>query len=236
MIHVVVCDDDIYFLEYFKKLLETEIRIRGEKPSIVCCERGADLLEQCRKTHVDAVFLDIEMPEEDGFSIAKKLSESEEKPILVFTTNIDSLVFESFQHEPIWYLLKKNMDQLPKVVDKIIEKISETTSFFHAAIGTQIYRFPIPSILYFESRNHNTLLHTQTQEFKFRKKLNEIEKELCPQSFIRCHASYLVNNIHIKMIGRTSLTLFNGIQIPISRNKLESTQMEFMNYKGRFRL
>lgn len=236
MIRIVVCDDDIYFLEYFKKLLENEIRSRGEKSVIVCCERGADLLEQCRKAHVDVVFLDIEMPEEDGFSIAKKLSESEEKPILVFTTNIDTLVFESFQHEPIWYLLKKNIEQLPKVIDKIIDKMSETTSFFHVVIGTQIYRFPIRNILYFESCNHNTLLHTQTKEFKFRKKLNEIEKELCPQSFIRCHASYLVNSMHIKMMGRTELTLFNDIQIPISRNRLEQTQIEFMNYKGRFRL
>lgn len=236
MIRIVVCDDDLYFLEYFKNLLEAEIRSRGEKSAIVCCERGTDLLEQCRKTHVDVVFLDIEMPEEDGFSIAKKLSESEEKPILVFTTNIDALVFESFQHEPIWYLLKKNMDQLPKVVDKIIEKMVETKAFFHVIIGTQIYRFPIQSIIFFESCNHNTLLHTQSKEFKFRKKLNEIEKELWPQTFIRCHASYLVNSMHIKIIGRTSLTLFNNIQIPISRNKLESTKMEFMSYKGRFRL
>lgn len=236
MVKILICDDDQCFLEFFKERIKTEFNERGEAVDISCFTSGKEVYVTCQDDSADVVFLDIEMPEEDGFSVAKKISTLKNKPILVFTTNIDSLVYESFQHEPIWYLLKRNIDQIGKVVDKILSKIAEEKAYYQVTMGAYIYRIPIQDILYFESNAHNIVLYTLSGKYTFRRKLSEIEKELMIYPFIRCHASYLVNSMYIMILGKNSMTLTNKTQIPISRNKLEATQTAFMNYKGRLRM
>lgn len=233
---VIICDDDKLFLKQFSNILEKELRKRNQSSEIICCESGTQLFLELNKQTADVLFLDIEMPDENGFSIAKRLSKSCDKPLLVFTTGIETLVFESFQHEPIWYLLKRNMCQLPDVIDKILSKLVNTQKFFQISISNTLYRFLFSDILYFESSDHYIILHAQDGTYRFRGKLNDIERQLDSSFFIRCHASYLVNCQYIKALGKSNLYLSNGIIIPVSRNKLDETQEAFMNYKGSLRL
>ena len=233
---IVICDDDKLFLEHFSNNLKLMFKNKGLSPEIICCCSGKEFFIEFNKNLVDVIFLDIKMPDEDGFSIASHLSKLNDKPLIVFTTSIETLVFESFQHEPIWYLLKKNMEQLPYVIDKIIKHISEKQKFFQITISNKLYQFELDDILYFESDNHSIILHTKQNSFRFRGKLNDIGIYLMDMCFIRCHASYLVNCQYIKVIERTKLFLPDNIIIPISRNKLQHTKNMFMNYKGSLRL
>ncbi len=233
---IIICDDDTLFLEQFSKILEQTFDAHKQPVEIVCCNSGEQLFIELNHEAADVLFLDIEMPDEDGFSIATRLSKLEDKPLLVFTTSIETLVFESFQHEPIWYLLKRKMEQLPAIVDKIIKKIEDKQKYFQIMILNELHRFMLSEILYFESSDHYIFLHTQDQTYRFRGKLNDIEKQLDSRFFIRCHASYLVNCQYVRVISKSKLLLYNDIYIPISRNKLDDTQNIFMNYKWSLRI
>lgn len=233
---VIVCDDDKLFLQQFRNTLEKAFNARRQAVEIVCVESGADLFRTLGKQSADVVFLDIEMPDEDGFSVARRLSKLANKPLLVFTTSIETLVFESFEHEPIWYLLKSNMNQLPAVIDKIIHKLEHTKKYLEYLNSNTQHRVPLSDILYLESKDHYITLHTQNKIYRFRGKLSDIEKQVGKEFFIRCHASYLVNFQYVKALGKGKIYLVNNISIPISRNKLEETQESFMNYKGSLRL
>lgn len=233
---VMICDDDKLFLEQFSKILEQIFHEHKQSVEIVCCDSGKQLFLQLNQNAADVLFLDIEMPDEDGFTIAERLSKAKDKPLLVFTTSIETLVFESFQHEPIWYLLKRKMEQLPAIVDKILKKMEDKQTYFQIMIANKLHRFMLTEILYFESNDHYIFLHMQDETYRFRGKLNDIEKQLNCDFFVRCHASYLVNCQYVRVIGRDKLLLRNDIWIPISRNKLDATQNIFMNYKGSLRL
>ncbi len=233
---VIVCDDDKLFLQQFRNTLEKAFNARRQAVEIVCVESGADLFRTLGKQSADVVFLDIEMPDEDGFSVARRLSKLANKPLLVFTTSIETLVFESFEHEPIWYLLKSNMNQLPAVIDKIIHKLEHTKKYLEYLNSNTQHRVPLSDILYLESKDHYITLHTQNEIYRFRGKLSDIEKQVGKEFFIRCHASYLVNFQYVKALGKGKLLLSDNNIIPISRNKLEETQDAFMNYKGSLRL
>lgn len=233
---VVICDDDRLFLEQFRKILEQTFDEHGQSVEIVCCDSGKQLFLEWNQRAADVLFLDIEMPDEDGFTIAERLSKEKDKPLLVFTTNIETLVFESFQHEPIWYLLKRKMEQLPAIVDKVIKKMEDKQTYFQIMIANKLHRFMLTEILYFESNDHYIFLHMQEETYRFRGKLNDIEKQLDCDFFVRCHASYLVNCQYVRVMGKDKLLLRDDIWIPISRNKLTATQNIFMNYKGSLRL
>lgn len=233
---IILCDDDKDFLNSFEYKLREIFSYYKYNTEIVCCNSSDELFFEINKYPPDVLFLDIDMPNQNGFDIAARLFKAENKPIIIFTTGIESLVFESFNYEPLWYLLKNNMNQLPLVVDKIIIKLETSKKDFKIQISGIMYRFLLSDILYLESNNHYINLHTQDETYKFRGKLSEIEKQINSKYFIRCHASFLVNCQCIKAVGKNILILPNNISIPISRNKLFETQNCFMNYKGSLRL
>ena len=233
---VIICDDDKLFLRQFHHTLEKAFHQRKQAVEITCVESGSDLFRALGHQPADVVFLDIEMPDEDGFSVARRLSKLANKPLLVFTTSIETLVFESFEHEPIWYLLKSNMDQLPAVIDKIIHKLEHTKKYLEFLNSNTQHRIPLSDILYLESKDHYIILHTPDKTYRFRGKLNDLAKQVDSKLFARCHASYLVNFQYVKALGKGKLLLSDNNIIPISRNKLDETQEAFMNYKGSLRL
>lgn len=233
---VIICDDDKLFLQQFSHALEQAFYDRRQAAEIVCVESAAKLFLALGRQIADVIFLDIEMPGEDGFAAASRLSKLDDKPLLVFTTSIETLVFEAFVHEPIWYLLKSNMNQLPTVIDKIISKLERTKKHLEITVSNSQRRVLLSDILYLESKDHYIILHTQKEIYRFRGKLNDLEKQVDGRLFTRCHASYLVNFQHVKAFGRDKMLLSDNAYIPISRNKLEKAQEAFMNYKGSLRL
>ena len=73
---------------------------------------------------------------------------------------------------------------------------------------------------------------------RFKSRMSDIENELKPYSFIRCHIGFLVNCRFIKICSRTSITLITGQVIPISRAKAEETQNKsyFQNVNCHFKI
>lgn len=73
-------------------------------------------------------------------------------------------------------------------------------------------------ILYMESRGNHTFLHMDSQIFECNERLSTIYKRVS-DSFIRCHSSYLVNPMHVQSIKRFSLTMSDGVKIPVPEKK-----------------
>lgn len=67
---------------------------------------GAEAIEQCQQTHPDVVLMDIRMPEMDGLSAARRISDDENAPAIIFCTAYDEYGVEAFEAEAVGYLLK----------------------------------------------------------------------------------------------------------------------------------
>lgn len=196
----------------------------------------------------DCVFLDIEMPEMDGFQLLSQLNFRDFD--LIITTAYDNYAIKAFKEHAIDYLLKpidsedllktltrvrKNQksNNLGDEVKKIIENfttINQPKRLAIPLIGKTIY-INMDDILYCKADSNYTEIHmVNNQKEMLSKKLKELEAQT-NNSFYRVHNSYLVNINYIKEFVKNEglyLVLENGITIPVSRAK-KTELMQLLN-------
>lgn len=91
--NIYICDDEP------KILSDISARVKTALSEAVVSEftGGKALLEAFGENCCDVLLLDIDMPETGGLDIAERLAKTEKKPLLVFVTSHDELVYDSFQ-------------------------------------------------------------------------------------------------------------------------------------------
>ncbi len=188
----------------------------------------------------DCVFLDIEMPEMDGFQLLEKLQFRDFD--LIITTAYDSYALKAFKESAIDYLLKpvdsddliksvakikknKSKNILGQELYKIIEDITPKTTFGKISLqlaGKTIFVEP-NEILYCKSDGNYTKIYFENKPKELiSRKIKDIELMFNNSLFYRVHNSYLVNVNHISEFIKSDgqyLVLENGTTIPVSRSK-----------------
>ena len=120
---IVVCDDDEKFLKEFKTVLQERLTSLEIEAELTMYSTGKKLVEVCEQEEIDVLFLDIDMPEVDGFKIAESVRKKERNCLIVFCSNYSDFVFKSFRYEPFSFLCKENyQEQLSDVMKRIYEK------------------------------------------------------------------------------------------------------------------
>ncbi len=188
----------------------------------------------------DCVFLDIEMPEMDGFKLLNQLEYH--KFDLIITSAYDSYALKAFKESAIDYLLKPvDTDDLIKAVSKIKvhktdnllgEKFAQALAKIHAMNKDKTITFSLkgrnifvkPSeIMYCKSDgNYTEIIFTDNSSEMISKKVKDLELMLDNAVFFRIHNSYLVNLNLIKEYVRNEghyVILDNGTNLPVSRSK-----------------
>ena len=228
---IVICDDAPEFLDVFGKQVRSELQKRNMQAEIITCQSGLALLQEVVKAPTDAIFLDIDMPEINGFETAERLAPMENRPLLIFTTSMDEMVYRSFEYAPFDYLRKTALTELPRIVNRIVETLEKSQRYYEIPIAGRYERIPLSEILYFDVSEHYVTLHkvSGVQE-KYKSRLSDIEAQICNSYFVRCHASFLVNCRFIKMVDKSEIILLHGEHLPISRNRLSATQIAFSAY------
>lgn len=233
---ILICDDDMIFIQQFRELVFQEFKQQRYFVEFRWCQNGTEMVNIISSEPIDILFLDIEMPGMDGFMAAEQLNQLRNKPLLIFTTGFDHLVYDSFQYRPFWFLRKGHLSELSQIVKKAIDVLQHERRYYEINSNGEMYRFPITEILYFESDKHYAMLHTQKDCYRFKKKLNEIDMQLRTYHFIRCHASFLVNCRYIKVLRKNTVELTDGTEILISRSRMNETKTAFMQYIRSFHL
>ncbi len=188
----------------------------------------------------DCVFLDIEMPQMDGFTLLEHLTHRDFA--LVVTTAYESYALKAFKENAIDYLLKPvDSDDLTKCVKKIQRMVSngsqktdiqEVISLLSSSqsrtkiplhLNGRIVYQDITDITYCQADgNYTTIYKADGSKVVVSKKIKEIEAMLNHSHFHRVHQSYLVNTSCIKEYIRSDgqyLMIQNDISIPVSRAK-----------------
>lgn len=97
---IYVCDDELPILEK----LAGKVKEHIPEETVFGVSSGRELLHRLQESGCDILFLDIDMPDIDGMEVAKQLNQLEEKPLLVFVSSHDELVYESFWHHPFGFI------------------------------------------------------------------------------------------------------------------------------------
>ena len=196
----------------------------------------------------DCVFLDIEMPEMDGFQVLRHLHFKDFE--LVFTTAYDNYAIKAFKQDALDYLLKPiDSDDLVLAVEKIKQKKeknslgNELKKVLDHMKKDGLHKIPLSfstktiyvepeEIIYCKSDGNYTEIYLKNGKKEVvSKKLKDVETLISEPLFLRVHNSFLVNMRYLKEFIKTDgsyLVLENGASIPVSRTK-KADLLHFLN-------
>ncbi|MBP3610739.1 MAG: response regulator transcription factor [Lachnospiraceae bacterium] len=224
---IYVCDDETKMLEE----ISSQTANCMEKARITCFTSGKELLEQLRREGCDVLLLDIDMPGMNGMEVAEGLAGLEQKPLLVFVTGHDELVYESFQYHPFGFIRKQFLEaELGRVLEDCREELLREKKHFNFRTTGGELCLSLTELMFFESEGNYVKVFTMQEEYRFRSTLGAIENSLGGDGFIRVHKGFLVNQRAIRLFGTEQVELINGRSIPLGKIYAESAKQQFMRY------
>ncbi len=221
---IAVCDDEVTMLMLITTHTRNEFEKRGERVTVSSYLSAAKLLADIKEKQFDAVFLDIRMPDPDGFKAAKSIRGTAPETKIIFVTSEEALVFDSFDFQPFAFIPKTPGDvmlsRLSHTVENLISAVAaERKICIELPYNDKIYIKP-DELLYVNSEKNNLFYHRLNgEEIITRSKIQNAAELLPTDSFVRIHNRIIVNLNHIKAVecSHSSLTVTNGDELGISR-------------------
>ncbi len=181
----------------------------------------------------DLIFLDVDLGNENGIDIARELRREQRKSDIVFITSFSDYAVDSYDVEPLHYLLKSgNSSRLEDALNRFLAKNRPTKVRVKTTKG--MIFIDLSNIMYFEIFSHDIVMHMKDgREEAFRGTLKNIEEALPPMSFVKPYRSYLVNLECISGISPHDIILNNDVRLPLSKSMYNKIQIIFMDYLGK---
>lgn len=234
-IKTLVIDDEPLARERIFRMLsnETDIEIVGESGN------GAEAISLIREREPDLVFLDIQMPEMNGFEVLETIV-PQQIPAIIFVTAYDQYAIRAFDFHALDYLLKpfnrerfssalnrareqvnkKNLDERSEMFVSLLTDLKARKEYLEKIIlrsEGRIYFLKTEEIDWIEASGNYIKIHVGKESHLLRETMNSIETRLDPNKFSRIHRSTIVNSDRIKEL----YPLFNGDYTLILKDKTE---------------
>ncbi len=240
-IRTLIVDDEPLARQGVRRLLEAdpEVEIVGE------CSDGLEAVESIQTAHPDLVFLDIQMPEMDGFEVLDALGAAI-MPLVVFVTAYDQHAVKAFEVRALDYLLKPfdrerfeealgrakaslRDKQQGEIASKIADMLGTVRNErrredrFMIKSGGRITFLRTEEVDWVEAQGDYVCLHCQGKKHLVRNKIGHMEDQFTGRTFIRIHRSTIVNVGRIKEMqplfhGDYAVVLNDGTRLTMSRS------------------
>lgn len=238
-IRAIIADDERLAREYLRQLICTYSNVE-----LICeCKNGIETVNAVFTHQPDLVFLDIQMPDLNGFEVIAEIKKEMKMPFIVFTTAYEQFALKAFEVCATDYLLKPfTEDRFREAINRTLDllkkdKLSETNAAIEALLKLYNQAKPEQSIEVYPARilikaNRKMLfvetsdiywveasadyikIHLKGNNYLVNDSLGSFEKSLDPEIFIRVHRSHIVN---VKYITEFK-PYFNGEYILLMAN------------------
>lgn len=236
-IQAVLADDEVLARQKLRQLLREipEIEIVGEGSS------AAETIDLVRSVKPDLLFLDVRMPDMDGFDVVKELSSDGGcVPCVIFTTAYDRYALRAFEIHAVDYLLKPfTLDRFRSATQRAMEQIKAARQNPHAPSAKnpndspytqrivfkskgRILFLPVSEICWIGAEENYVRICTKSETHLLRETMTRLEEKLDPSTFLRVHRSSIVNLQYVKEVrpevdGEYGVHMLNGQKIAMSR-------------------
>lgn len=238
MIRVAVCDDEPFILEQMYNIINDTFRENNFSCEISGFQSGTEMLNVHNKYPFDIIFLDILMPDRNGFDVAKDIRNISDKTLLLFVTSQDELVYDSFNYNPFYFLRKGDNNtfsqSLSDTVQKIADFICRNQMISLQLNAGEFQTVCLQDIIFISSNRNFTYYHLTSGEYiPVRESMNTAEEKLKASGFIRIHKQYIVNMNKIRKltVSRYSEVILSTSQsLPVGRKYRESVSLKYKEY------
>jgi DNA-binding LytR/AlgR family response regulator len=207
----IIVDDD----KICCKLLEGFVKKSTSLNLIGTFSDSVSARNELYKRHdIELIFLDVEMPEMNGFDFIGSL---DHPPNIIIVSSAPEYAIKAFDFNVVDYLLKPvPYSRFCKAVDKTIkyfsrkEQVSSGDEEIFIKKGSSLEKLKIKEIIYVEALENYVTLNTKDERFTIHFTMKAIENQLPASVFIRVHRSFIINKSLIQTIKENSLDLIVG--------------------------
>ena len=231
---IAVCDDEKSMLRQLSGYLgqiQQEIEDSFEVFYFASAEELLKHMDRC----TELVLLDISMGETNGMDCARTLRTEGFSGDIFFITSMENFAIEGYEVQAFAFLTKPVT--YAELKDRLIacfkkrDKSRAAVLPIETSHGTEIV--PINNILYAEVFQHKTsFILSDERTLESAIQLSEIDTQLSPHGFFRCHRSYLVNMKHISKIASTELTVGSKKIVPLSKHRNKEFLAAYTKFMG----
>lgn len=231
-LRVLVVDDESLARRNLVVLLrrDPEIGLVGE------CASGMDAVSTLRHSTYDLVFLDVQMPECDGFDVLELLG-GDLPPAIVFVTAFQEYALRAFDAGALDYLLKPFDDaRFGRALQRAKERIAHQASNGPRQTVRLVVKdrgrvsfVEAGNVDWIEAAGYYACLHVGTSTHLLRRAMADLERDLGGERFMRIHRSAIVNIDRIRALeidagGEYQVVLKSDVRLPLSRRLRKGLQ------------
>jgi two-component system LytT family response regulator len=233
LLKVIIVDDEPYARAKLERLLADE-----EAELLAVCANGREAAAAIEQLKPDLVFLDIQMPEMDGFEVLRAIAPVH-LPEIVFVTAFDQYALRAFEVNALDYLLKPfDQERFAAAFARAEERLRDSASrsenvqrllaqlarqpgagpaaapadayleWLFVRKGQRVVKLSVPDIHWFEAEGNYVRIHTRGEAYLIREKMMALQARLDPKRFARIHRTAIVNLSYVKEMRPWSNSAF----------------------------
>ena len=177
-------------------------------------------------THIDLMFLDIQMPELTGIDLLKTLTNP---PKVIITTAYSEYAIQGYELDIVDYLMKPvSFERFLTAINKFyrfynyektnpVTELPDENQYLFVKKDKKTIKILLKEIMYIESLRDYIMISTDRKEIKVKYQISKIEKDLPEELFLRVHRSFIISIPKIEVYSQTQIEIGNKI-IPIGQS------------------
>ncbi len=222
------------------------------------CENGSHAVGKIATSDYDFLFLDVQMPDMDGFRVLHESNPSR-LPLVIFVTAHEEHAMRAFSFDAIDYLLKPFDDrrfaktlkrakqrlrerQLAVRSRELVDLLSQAMDPGNKAqetlvvqSGSRTVRLAASQIRWIEAQDKHVVIHTDAETIRARSSISSVEQMLAPHAFLRVHRSCLVALSRIKFLDKTEggvpfVVMDDDSRVTVSRSRLAAIRSRLQDH------
>lgn len=228
---ILICDDEYTNLEILKKHIMEYTAAHCIKADIYATTSPKEIFES--STSYDLAFLDIQMPDIDGISVAKELKNRNQKVVIFFVTAFDEYQDEAMDLHAFRFFDKTlNIERLYSGLNRAIEYLNESYIDVYIENKNRHIKVSVDDIKYIKRENRKNTVVTNNEIYTVRCKFDELISALPNTFFYLVHKSFYVNLHYITEYSYKEIYI-DDTRISVATRKQADFHKYWFNYVKR---
>jgi len=231
-----ICDDNPLHLKKVHRLAQDYLEAHQVNGRILSFSGPEALLTALEGDELqpDLAILDIEMPGENGISLAKKLNRLVPGCRIIFLTAYIDYAPEAYEADHLWFVIKNRADEffapaMNKALESLAKRNIAPPGLLIREEGRTIF-LPLDSVLYLTKVGRKALIHCTDGDHSDPRRPALLIPPAIADHFLPCHQGYWVNLQRIRELDHETFVMDDGSRIPISRTFRKSARKIFFDH------
>lgn len=232
-VNVAIVEDDRTAMQRLCEMLDRFSETANVVFNKHCYGLATDFLENYA-ANTDIVFMDIQLPDLDGMTAAKKLREADRAVVLVFVTNFAQYALNGYDVNAADFIVKPiEYSVFASKLERIVCKIGDFDEVVLPVKTVEglVVTVAASSLKYVEVMGHKLVFHTTHGNYSAVGNLYKAEERLAAARFVRCNSCYLVNPRFVEALNNYT-TVVGGEELKISYSKRKEFRKAIVDYLG----